>query len=258
MKAILEVRGLSISFGGLLALDQVEMEVRQGEILSLIGPNGAGKTTVFNCLTGLYRPDAGAVVFKGRSLVGLKPHEVARAGVARTFQITRLCKGLTVLDNVLVAQHLHVPASLWDAFFGLRRASRMTSRREEALQTLEFIGLADKAGRRAEALSLGEQKRLELGLALTIRPSLMLLDEPAAGLNASETRRLDELIGKIRASGVTILLIEHDMRLVMDISYRVVVLNYGRKLAEGRPAEISRDKAVIEAYLGRAAGLERS
>ncbi len=253
MSALLEIQGLTQHFGGLAALEDVSFEVRRGEILSLIGPNGAGKTTVFNCLTGIYRPKAGRIVYNGRDLVGLKPHDVAALGVARTFQITRLCKGMSVADKLVVAQHLHVPHGLWDAFLGVNRPARERARRDEAEEILRFIDLADKADMRAENLSLGEQKRLELGIALSIRPELMLLDEPAAGLNPSETRRLDELITRLRDSGRTVLLIEHDMRLVMDISDRVVVLNYGRLLACGDPAEIRRNQAVVEAYLGRQA-----
>jgi branched-chain amino acid transport system ATP-binding protein len=248
---ILQVNRLSKHFGGLAAVDGVDFALYPGEILSLIGPNGAGKTTVFNCITGIYRPTSGDILFRGKSLVGEAPHQIIKRGIARTFQITRLFRGMTVLENVVIAQHLHVPCSLWDAFFGLNRAAREARRREEAMEQLAFVGLADKADVRAENLSLGEQKRLELAVALTTRPTLLLLDEPAAGLNPSETQQLDQLIAKVRESGITVFLIEHDMRMVMGISDRIVVLNYGRKLAEGKPDEISRNPEVIEAYLGR-------
>jgi len=249
---LLEITGLTKLFGGLAALANVSFAVYPREICSLIGPNGAGKTTIFNCVTGLHRPTSGTIRFAGRDLCGLRPHQVARLGIGRTFQITRLCRGMTVLENVVLAQHLHVPSSLWDAFFGLDRAARDRARREEALERLRFVDLAEKAALRADGLSLGEQKRLELAVALSTRPQLVLLDEPAAGLNPSETRRLDDLIARVRESGVTVLLIEHDMRLVMDISDRVIVLNYGKNLAQGTPEAVSADPAVIEAYLGEA------
>ncbi|HID86509.1 MAG TPA: ABC transporter ATP-binding protein [Anaerolineae bacterium] len=251
---MLQLEKLTKYFGGLAAVKDVDMEIREGEVLSLIGPNGAGKTTLFNCVTGIYPPTSGQIIFQGESLLGLKPHDVAARGIARTFQLTRLFRRLTVLENVLIGQHRHLRSGLREAIFGRKGGKQETARHQEALHLLEFVNLAAKKDVLAENLALGEQKHLQLAIALATKPALLLLDEPAGGLNPRETEELIELIAKVRDSGITVFLIEHDMRLVMDISDRIVVLNYGQKIAEGSPEEISRNPEVIEAYLGRREG----
>ncbi len=249
---MLGVEDLSISFGGLAALSGLDIEVREREIFALIGPNGAGKSTVFNVITGLYRPSRGRVRLGGDDLLALAPHQIARRGVARTFQNTEVFRQLTALDNVLIGRHTHlrtgvIRGALW--LPGVGREEVLA--RESAHALLARLGLGDVAGVEAGSLPLGAQKRLEIARALASEPRLLLLDEPAGGLNPTETQTLMAVIRRLRdESGLTIVVVEHDMELVMGISDRVAVLDHGRKIAEGRPGEIASDAAVVEAYLG--------
>jgi branched-chain amino acid transport system ATP-binding protein len=250
--ALLRVEDLSIRFGGLAALSDVSFEVAQGEILGLIGPNGAGKSTVFNVLTGLYRPDTGRVTFAGESLLELAPHAIARRGIARTFQNTEVFRPLSVLDNVLVGLHSRLRGGVFAAAVWAPRVAREErAARERARVLLERLALADVADVEAGGLPLGRQKRLEMARALAAEPRCLLLDEPAGGLNPTETRALMDLIVRLRDElRLTLIVVEHDMELVMGISDRVVVLNHGRTIAEGKPRDVATDAAVVDAYLG--------
>lgn len=255
---ILSIDNLTMRFGGLLALSDVTIHVRRGEILGLIGPNGAGKTTVFNCLTGVYKPTAGSLLLhagdKSTRISGRKPEHIVSLGIARTFQNIRLFSDLSVLDNVRIGRHPRTRSNLIGAMFRTR-AHKAEERQivEDSMHWLTFVGLRNKALDQASGLAYGDQRRLEIARALATEPSMLLLDEPAAGMNPSETRELDVLIHRILELGVTIILIEHDMKLMMKICKTLVVLDHGMKIAEGYPAEIRDNPAVIEAYLGRGA-----
>jgi branched-chain amino acid transport system ATP-binding protein len=253
--AALETRDLTKRFGGLTAVSTVSLVIPERSIFSVIGPNGAGKTTFYNCITGFYRPDAGDIRFFGKSVLGLTPDRIARAGIARTYQNIRLFANMTALENILVGQHHHLHASWAEAILKTRRMRREErDALEEAVRLLRFVGLGGMGDHVARNLPYGAQRRLEVARALGLKPRLLLLDEPTAGMNPNETLEMMRFIQKLRDEmGITILLIEHDMRVVMGVSERIAVLDYGLKIAEGTPREIQGNAQVIEAYLGRAA-----
>ncbi len=249
--ALLETETLRKSFGGLLAVDGVSFKVEVGQITSLIGPNGAGKTTLFNLVTGLLPPDRGTVRFKDQSVTGWKPHQIARAGMSRTFQNPSLFGRMNVLENVMVGRHCCSDSGFWGCALRLPSQKREEQRiRAASLEELDFVGLAYLASFPASALTFGQRRMVELARALATEPEMLLLDEPASGLNTSEKRELGDLIIRVRKRGVTILLVEHDMSMVMGLSDSVVVLHNGAKIAEGTPVEIQNDEKVVRVYLG--------
>jgi branched-chain amino acid transport system ATP-binding protein len=252
--SILRVSGLTKRFGGLVAVDNVSFEVPEGEVFALIGPNGAGKTTLFNCITGIFKPTLGSVTFRNRDLTGSPPHRTAKAGIARTFQNIRLFEYMSALDNVRLGHHSRMHSKIWDSLFKTpfeRREERRIT--EHSMELLELVGLSPNADSYARNLAYGQQRRLEIARALATDPKLLLLDEPAAGFTPQEKVDLMGLVQVILKRGITVFLIEHDMRVVMQASQRIVVLDHGEKIAEGSPAEVRSNQRVVEAYLGKSA-----
>jgi branched-chain amino acid transport system ATP-binding protein len=250
---LLDVRGITKRFGGLTAVQSVDYVQEPRTIYAIIGPNGAGKTTLFNILTGIYKPDGGSVTFDGKSVVGLRPDQVNAVGIARTFQNIRLFNNMNVLENIMVGMHSRLRIDLAEAILRIPRFNRQEIMiRDKSLEILEFVGLKGKADEIARNLPYGDQRRLEIGRALASSPKLILLDEPTAGMNPQESVEAMSLFRRVRDDlGITVLLIEHDMRVVMGISERITVLDYGQKIAEGTPDEVRREPRVVEAYLGR-------
>jgi branched-chain amino acid transport system ATP-binding protein len=252
--ALLEVSDLSKTFGGVLAVQNVSFSVEAGIVYSVIGPNGAGKTTLFNLITGVYKPNSGEIRLDGEPVTGREPHQLARKGVARTFQNLQICMNMTAIENVMVGGHLSLDRNLIKGllrFPSLRRADAIL--REKAAELMTYVGLDAYLGAEAGAMPYGALKRLEIARALAAGPRILFLDEPAAGFNPTETAEIDGLVRKIADSGITVVLVEHDMKMVMNISDRILVLNYGKKLTEGAARDVRRDPAVIAAYLGKAA-----
>jgi len=249
--SLLAVDGLSKEFGGVHAVQDLSFSVEAGTIHSIIGPNGAGKTTLFNLITGIYTPSAGRITLDGTDIAGKSPSQLARLGMSRTFQNLQIFFNMSAVENVMVGAHLHVDRRFWLSLLRLPSMVRGDRAcREECLRLLDFVGLAHYAEAEASAMPYGALKRLEIARALAARPKLLLLDEPAAGLNATESREIDEVIKKVAGQGITVVLVEHDMKMVMGISDHILALDYGRKLAEGTPAQVRANADVIAAYLG--------
>ncbi len=253
--ALLPARSVVKRFGGLTAVDKVDLVIEPGAIVSIIGPNGAGKTTFFNCITGIYHPEGGEIIFEGQSIIGKSPDQITAIGIARTFQNIRLFSNMTVLENVLVGMHSHMHAHLWDVLARTPRFSHEdAAARQRAREILEYVGLKGHGDDLAKNLPYGAQRRVEIARALATRPKLLLLDEPTAGMNPQESSDAVALFRRVREDlNITVLMIEHQMRVVMGISERITVLDYGKKIAEGTPKEISYNPKVVEAYLGSGA-----
>jgi branched-chain amino acid transport system ATP-binding protein len=248
---LLKVDNLVKSFGGLVAIDALDLQVNKGEIFSIIGPNGAGKTTLFNVISGKYRPSSGKITFEGKDITGLKPYNIARRGIARTFQVTAVFPQFTVFENIVIGHQLHAKSGMFGAVFGTGQAHKdARESREKSEKILEFTGLTDISDKPIANTTQEERKRLSIGLALATDPKLILLDEPVSGVNMQEMDGIIDLIRKIRDAGITVCLIEHKMRVVMGISDRILAINYGKKIAEGTVKEVSSNQQVIDAYLG--------
>jgi branched-chain amino acid transport system ATP-binding protein len=257
------VEGLNISFGGLRAVDQVNFRVEEGTIFSIIGPNGAGKTTIFNCISGLYKPDAGSILFKGEDITGLKPHQVARKGIARTFQNIELFSRMTTMENLMLGRHIHMKTNVWTGATFFRRGSKAAreeiEHRERVEQIIDLLDLQTARNQFVGGLPYGTQKLIELGRALALEPQLLLLDEPSAGMNSEEKQDLVFWVKDIQDElGVTILLIEHDMKMVMDISDLILAINFGKPITEGTPEEVQQHPDVLKAYLGEDEAIEHT
>jgi branched-chain amino acid transport system ATP-binding protein len=249
---LLRLERVTKNFGGLAAVSELDLELRGGEILGLVGPNGAGKTTVFNLISGVYRPNSGGIFLEGQDITGLKPHKIASKGVARTFQISTLFNKCTVLENVIIGHHIQMTVGLWGILWRSRSfAKEEREVDEKARELLAFLRLTRYARATAENLPLGHQHRLAIAIALSNNPTILLMDEPFAGMDPEETNDMMQVVRDVREKGISIILIEHDMKAVMGLSDRIVVINYGSKLAEGTPDEIQNNKEVIKAYLGR-------
>jgi branched-chain amino acid transport system ATP-binding protein len=249
--AILEVSGLTKRFGGLAAVEELNFSIQSGELLSVIGPNGAGKTTLFNLLTGFYKPTSGKIIFNGADITGCRPYQITRSGIGRTFQMTNIFQRSTVLENVIIGQAFHAKVGILGSIFGIPSAVREKKTAvRKAKEIISFVGLTDKQDKTAGILTEEARKRLSIALALATEPKLLLLDEPAGGVNLEEISGLIDLIDKIRNSGVTVCLIEHKMKVVMRISDRIIVLSYGKNIADGTPEDVVNNEEVIKAYLG--------